>query len=177
MATCSRCDHVAIVYKNPPEEVLKEPYLKTKKSPTDTYVMEYDMPGGFTMWSSEEYVDADGYYYYLKLNNHDNNKLPDNKEIKNNLDKYLLSIYHTVFPSALELLEDTFSLNNKDSKNSIYCAQFVTLLYQEIGAISKDSITNNMIPKYFYNNVINYINGYETEDLILLSKWLLNPIK
>jgi hypothetical protein len=157
--SCSPCDHIAIIYKDVPEIILKS-RLKSQKSPSNTYVLEFDKPQGLMIFAYENYIDNQGKYYFKSLINSNTNLNLDSPKIKQKLDQYLLNIYQTSFSSYLNLFKGVFSLNTKDDRIDIYCGQFVTELLQEGEVISKTTIANNIIPKDYYNSRMMYINGY-----------------
>jgi hypothetical protein len=155
LLTCSNCDHVAIIYKNVPEMILTS-RLKTRRSVSDTYILEFDNPQGLQIYAYENYVDNEGNYAYKSLN-----KSLDEPAIKNKLDSYLYEIYQRPFASNLNLFEALFRLNQKDNTSKIFCGQFVTELLQKAGVVSSNVLSNNIIPKDYYNNKVLLINSYE----------------
>jgi hypothetical protein len=165
MFTCSKCDHIAIVYRNVPEKIL-ETKLKTKRSLSNTYVLEYDKPDGLNVFAYESYIDAEGDYYRYtlrsSLNSNDEISLDTISEKscfeelspKIKLDNYLLSIYNMPFAHSLNLLKGLLGINKKDDTRDIYCAQFVTELLQYANVVSSNVIANDILPKHYYNNRI-----------------------
>lgn len=59
MLSMSHCDHSAIIYRNPPEEVLASA-LVTPRHPEGIYVLEYDSEAGLTAFALDHYAANDG---------------------------------------------------------------------------------------------------------------------